>query len=185
MKSEINFAVAILIAVIFHVAFETSCAGSDFLVSNADDIETAMETAQPGDTLIMTDGTLDRPGDPTSPASAPRATRSPSGPQTPGGVVLTRRVPVTADLRRPPGRQTGCTSKTARSKTPTTSCSFAGRWVRRPTARFTNSVIESYNGRRPHRQVPLRLAVWSIQSSRSQPFLGPTKYWPPSRRVAR
>ena len=57
MKSEINSGVAILFAVIVLVAFSNPCLGTDFVVANADDIETAMETAQPGDTLVMNDGT--------------------------------------------------------------------------------------------------------------------------------
>ena len=57
MKSERNFVVATLFALIVLFAFASPCSATDFIVNNADDIETAMETAQPGDTLIMTDGT--------------------------------------------------------------------------------------------------------------------------------
>ena len=64
------------------------CLGADFIVANADDIETAMETAQPGDTLVMNDGTwtdaeIDFVGVGT--ADGPITLR----PQTAGGVLLT------------------------------------------------------------------------------------------------
>ena len=88
MKSEMSFVVATFFAVIVLVALGGPCAGADFIVSNADDIETALETAQPGDTLIMTDGTwtdqeIDFVGRGT--AGNPITLR----PQTPGGVLLT------------------------------------------------------------------------------------------------
>ena len=70
------------------VSAVVSVNAADFPVSSADDIETAMETAGPGDTLVMTDGVwtnqeiafvgVGTEGNPIT-----------LRPQTPGGVLLT------------------------------------------------------------------------------------------------
>lgn len=63
------------------------CLAADFVVSNAAEVASAMQSAQPGDTLIMTDGVwtnqqIDFAGDGTS--GSPITLRA----ETPGGVTL-------------------------------------------------------------------------------------------------
>ena len=57
MKSVPTSSFATLFIAIVLLAFANPSSAATFNVANADDIETAMETAAPGDTLIMTNGT--------------------------------------------------------------------------------------------------------------------------------
>ena len=143
MKSEINSVIATFFAVIVLAAFADPCSATDFIVSNADDIETAMETAQPGDTLIMTDGTwtdqeIDFVGVGT--AGNPITLR----PQTPGGVLLTG-----VSQMRISGSYLVVSGLHFRDGTIENSdhvVQFRGPLGEATNCRFTNSVIESYSG---------------------------------------
>ena len=143
MKSKISFVVATLFAVVFESAIVGPCFGTDFVVSNSDDIETAMETAQPGDTLIMTDGTwtdqeIDFVGVGTS--GNPITLR----PQTPGGVLLTG----VSQLRISGSylEVSGLHFKDGTIENSDHVVQFRGSLGNATHCRFTNSVIESYSG---------------------------------------
>ena len=143
MKSEINSVVATLFAAIVLVTFSDPCLGTDFIVANADDIETAMETAQPGDTLIMNDGIwtdqeIDFVG--VGAAGNPITLR----PQTPGGVLLTG-----VSQMRISGSYLVVSGLHFRDGTIENSdhvVQFRGPLGEATNCRFTNSVIESYSG---------------------------------------
>jgi poly(beta-D-mannuronate) lyase len=142
MKSETKFAV-VLLAVTALVAFSSSSLATDFPVANADDIETAMETALPGDTLVMNDGTwtdaeIDFVGNGT--AGNPITLR----PQTPGGVLLTG-----VSQMRISGSYlvvSGLHFKDGTIENSDHVVQFRGPLGDATNCRFTNSVIESYSG---------------------------------------
>jgi len=143
MKSRMNFVVANLFAGVALFAFINPCFGSDFIVSNADDIETAMETAQPGDTLIMTDGVwtnqeIDFVGVGT--AGNPITLR----PQTPGGVLLTgvSQLRISGDYLV----VSGLHFRDGTIENSDHVVQFRGPLGDATNCRFTNSVIESYSG---------------------------------------
>lgn len=114
-----------------------------FNVSNADDIETAMETAQPGDTLIMADGTwtnqeITFAG--MGAAGSPITLR----PQTPGGVLLTgvSQMRISGDHLVVDGLH----FKDGTIENSDHVVQFRGPLGEATNSRFTNSVIESYSG---------------------------------------
>ncbi len=143
MKSEVNSFVAALFTAIVFVTFADRCSGADFIVNNADDIETAMETAQSGDTLIMTDGTwtdqeIDFVG--IGAVGNPITLR----PQTPGGVLLTG-----VSQMRISGSYlvvSGLHFKDGTIENSDHVVQFRGPLGEATNCRFTNSVIESYSG---------------------------------------
>ncbi len=143
MKSQKGSMVATLFAVFGFVAFSGSCLGADFIVANADDIDTAMETAQPGDTLIMNDGIwtdaeIDFVGN--GAAGNPITLR----PQTPGGVLLTG-----VSQMRISGSYlvvSGVHFKDGTIENSDHVVQFRGPLGEATNCRFTNSVIESYSG---------------------------------------
>jgi poly(beta-D-mannuronate) lyase len=143
MKSKIVFVVSNLCALTIVVAMACPCLGADFIVANADDIETAMETAQPGDTLVMNDGTwtdaeIDFVGVGT--ADGPITLR----PQTPGGVLLTG-----VSQMRISGSYlvvSGLHFKDGTIENSDHVVQFRGPLGEATHCRFTNSVIESYSG---------------------------------------
>ncbi|MDA8562943.1 polysaccharide lyase 6 family protein [Mariniblastus sp.] len=115
----------------------------DFPVSSADDIETAMETAGPGDTLVMTDGTWTNQeivfaGVGT--AGSPITLR----PQTPGGVVLTgvSQLLISGDYLVVDGIH----FRDGTIENSDHVVQFRGSLGEATNCRFTNSVIESYSG---------------------------------------
>lgn len=113
-----------------------------FNVSSADDIETAMETAQPGDTLLMTNGVwtdqeIDFAGFGT--AANPITLRA----QTPGGVILNG-----LSMLRISGDNLvvdGLHFKGGTIENSDHVVQFRGPLGEATNSRFTNSVIESYN----------------------------------------
>lgn len=117
--------------------------GATFNVASADDIETAMETAQPGDTLIMANGVwsdqeIDFVG--VGSAGSPITLR----PQTPGGVLLTG-----VSQLRISGDHLVVDGLHFRDGTIENSdhvVQFRGPLGEATNSRFTNSVIESYSG---------------------------------------
>jgi|GEM_PF-2300868 len=135
----ILFAVAVLLATLATADVKAET----FRVSNADDIETAMESAQPGDTLLMTDGTwrnqeIDFAGVGTD--DNPITLR----PQTPGGVVLTG----ISQLRISGNHLVvdGLHFKDGTIENSDHVVQFRGPLGQATNSRFTNSVIESYSG---------------------------------------
>ena len=141
MKSGIASSAALFLSAIILIASANSASATDFPVSNADDIETALETAQPGDTLIMTDGTwtdqeIDFVG--TGTAGNPITLR----PQTPGGVVLTgvSQLRISGDHLVVSGLHflDGTIENSDHV------VQFRGPLGEATNCRFTNSVIESY-----------------------------------------
>lgn len=113
-----------------------------FNVSSADDIETAMESAQPGDTLIMTNGVwtnqeIDFAGIGT--AANPITLR----PQTPGGVELNgiSQLRISGDHLIVDGLH----FKGGTIENSDHVVQFRGPLGEATNSRFTNSVIESYN----------------------------------------
>ena len=143
MKSETSSSVALLLAVFVLIWFADPCFCADFIVANADDIETAMETAQPGDTLIMNDGIwtdaeIDFVGN--GAAGSPITLR----PQTPGGVLLTG-----VSQMRISGSYlvvSGLHFKDGTIENSDHVVQFRGPQGEATNCRFTNSVIESYSG---------------------------------------
>lgn len=116
---------------------------ANFNVSNADDIESAMETALPGDTLIMADGVwtnqeIDFFGLGT--AGSPITLR----PQTPGGVLLTgvSQLRISGDYLVVDGLH----FKDGTIENSDHVVQFRGSLGEATNSRFTNSVIESYSG---------------------------------------
>ena len=115
----------------------------DFPVSSADDIETAMETAGPGDTLVMTDGTwtnqeivfagVGTEGNPIT-----------LRPQTPGGVLLTgvSQLLISGDYLVVDGIH----FRDGTIENSDHVVQFRGPLGEATNCRFTNSVIESYSG---------------------------------------
>ena len=113
-----------------------------FNVADADDIETALQTAGPGDTLIMADGVwtdqeLRFFGVGT--AGSPITLR----PQTPGGVVLngTSQLLISGDYLVVDGLH----FKDGTIENSDHVVQFRGSLGEATNSRFTNSVIESYN----------------------------------------
>lgn len=143
MKSEVNAFVGVLFAVSVLISFAVPCRGADFMVANADEIETAMETARPGDTLIMKDGVwidqeIDFVG--TGTAGNPIMLR----PQNPSGVVLTG-----VSQMRISGAYlvvSGLHFKDGTIENSDHVVQFRGPLGEATNCRFTNSVIESYSG---------------------------------------
>ena len=132
-----------LLALVISALGSAAAKGAIFSVSNADDIETAMETAMPGDTLVMTDGVwanqaIDFAGLGT--AGNPITLR----PQTPGGVILTG-----VSQLRISGDHLVVDGLHFRDGTIENSdhvVQFRGPLGEATNSRFTNSVIESYSG---------------------------------------
>ena len=140
-RSLTHDAICVLATVVVSIASATSA--QTFVVSNADDIETAMETAQPGSTLIMTDGVwnnqeIDFAGIGT--ASNPITLR----PQTPGGVLLTgvSQLRISGDHLVVDGLH----FKDGTIENSDHVVQFRGPLGEATNSRFTNSVIESYSG---------------------------------------
>ncbi|RMH17309.1 MAG: hypothetical protein D6698_08490, partial [Gammaproteobacteria bacterium] len=116
--------------------------GATFNVFDADDIETAMQTAQPGDTLLMADGVwtdqvirfagIGAPGNPIT-----------LKPQTPGGVVLNglSMLLISGDYLVVDGLH----FKGGTIENSDHVVQFRGPLGEATNSRFTNSVIESYN----------------------------------------
>lgn len=132
-----------LIATFFLLVSNGASSAATFNVANADDIETAMETAQPGDTLIMTDGVwtnqeIDFAGIGT--AGSPITLR----PQTPGGVLLTgvSQLRISGDYLVVDGLH----FKDGTIENSDHVVQFRGPLGEATNSRFTNSVIESYSG---------------------------------------
>ena len=130
------FSVAVLLVI------QSSLFGQTF-VSSADDIENAMQTAQPGDTLIMTNGVWNSQeidfvgmGAPDNPITL-RA-------QTPGGVVLTgvSQLRISGDHLVVDGLH----FKDGTIENSDHVVQFRGPLGEATNSRFTNSVIESYSG---------------------------------------
>lgn len=114
-----------------------------FSVSSADDIETAMETALPGDSLIMSNGVwtdqeIDFSGIGT--AGNPITLR----PETPGGVLLTgvSQLRISGDHLVVDGLH----FKDGTIENSDHVVQFRGPLGQATNSRFTNSVIESYSG---------------------------------------
>ncbi len=130
----------------FVFVFLTTIGGSllgQTFVSSADEIADAMETAQPGDTLIMTNGVwnnqeIDFVGMGTS--SNPITLRA----QTPGGVILTG----VSQLRISGAHLVvdGLHFKDGTIENSDHVVQFRGPLGEATNSRFTNSVIESYSG---------------------------------------
>jgi len=125
------------------LAVANSAPAATFNVSSADDIETAMETAQPGDTLLMTDGVwtnqeIDFAG--IGAAGNPITLR----PQTPGGVLLTgvSQLRISGDHLVVDGLH----FKDGTIENSDHVVQFRGPLGDATNSRFTNSVIESYSG---------------------------------------
>lgn len=143
MKSIWTKIGAALYAAVFLLAVATTANATDIPVSSADDIETALETAQPGDTLIMTDGVwtdqeIRFAGIGT--AGSPITLR----PQTPGGVLLTgvSQMLISGDYLVVDGVH----FKDGTIENSDHVVQFRGPLGDATNCRFTNSVIESYSG---------------------------------------
>lgn len=133
----------VLLAVSLLLASACSLSAATFNVANADDIETAMETAQPGDTLIMADGNwtsqeIDFAGVGTS--GNPITLRA----ETPGGVILNglSRLRISGDHLVVDGLH----FKDGTIENSDHVVQFRGPLGEATNSRFTNSVIESYSG---------------------------------------
>jgi poly(beta-D-mannuronate) lyase len=131
------------LSAILLLVIASSSPAQPFFVSNADDIEAAMETAQPGDTLIMTDGVwtdqrIDFAG--FGAAGNPITLR----PQTPGGVLLTgvSQLRISGDNLVVDGLH----FKDGTVENSDHVVQFRGPLGEATNSRFTNSVIESYSG---------------------------------------
>ncbi|WP_148074804.1 polysaccharide lyase 6 family protein [Bythopirellula goksoeyrii] len=130
-----------LSAAVILLGFSSSTIAADFFVSSADDIETAMETAAPGDSLIMTNGTwtnqeiyfvgLGTAGNPITLRA-----------QTPGGVILngTSQLLISGDHLVVDGLH----FKGGSIENSDHVVQFRGPLGEATNSRFTNSVIESY-----------------------------------------
>ena len=131
-----------VLAIAMLLATSGSLLGQTF-VSNADDIADAMETAQPGDTLIMRNGVwnnqeIDFVG--LGAANNPITLR----PETPGGVVLTgvSQLRISGDHLVVDGLH----FKDGTIENSDHVVQFRGPLGEATNSRFTNSVIESYSG---------------------------------------
>jgi len=143
MKPRLSIPSAELILAIVLLTTGSPSQAATFNVSSADDIETAMETAQPGDTLIMSDGVwtnqeIDFAGIGTS--GNPITLR----PQTPGGVQLTgvSQLRISGDYLVVDGIH----FKDGTIENSDHVVQFRGPLGEATNSRFTNSVIESYSG---------------------------------------
>lgn len=143
MKSvRIKSAMAMCSALLVFASL-ASVEAADFFVSSADDIETAMETAAPGDTLIMADGVWNNQeivfaGVGT--AGNPITLR----PETPGGVLLTgvSQLLISGDYLVVDGIH----FRDGTIENSDHVVQFRGPLGEASNCRFTNSVIESYSG---------------------------------------
>ncbi len=142
VKSIPMLRAATIAAVVFQ-AITGLTSAQTFIVSNADDIEMAMQEAQPGDTLIMTDGVwtdqeIDFAGIGT--LGSPITLR----PQTPGGVQLTgvSQLRISGDHLVVDGLH----FKEGTIENSDHVVQFRGPLGEATNSRFTNSVIESYSG---------------------------------------
>ncbi len=142
MKPTLTILCAVLSAAVVLLVVAPSSTAAIFNVSSADAIETAMETAQPGDTLIMTDGVwtnqeIDFAGIGT--LGNPITLR----PQTPGGVTLNgiSQLRISGDYLVVDGLH----FKGGTIENSDHVVQFRGPLGDATNSRFTNSVIESYN----------------------------------------
>lgn len=122
--------------------FASSAPAAEFLVSSASEINSALNVAGPGDTLVMTDGvwtnqTINFSADGTS--ANPITLRA----QTPGGVVLTG----TSNLRISGDHLVvdGLYFKDGNASSAGHVVQFRGTNGNATNSRLTNTVIESYN----------------------------------------
>lgn len=143
MKRNYKVACAAVLASVISFSFVAICQAEIFNVANADDIETAMETAQPGDTLLMADGVwtnqeIDFVG--IGAVDNPITLR----PQTPGGVLLTgvSQLRISGDHLVVDGLH----FKDGTIENSDHVVQFRGPLGEATNSRFTNSVIESYSG---------------------------------------
>ncbi|QDS97962.1 polysaccharide lyase 6 family protein [Adhaeretor mobilis] len=141
MKMRQPILCAEIAALVVLLAFASPSSAADFIVSNADDIETAMETAVAGDTLIMTNGNWTNQniafaGNGIS--GMPITLRA----DTPGGVILNG----SSQLQISGSHLVvdGLHFKGGTLENSDHVVQFRGPLGEATNSRFTNSVIESY-----------------------------------------